>query len=455
MTSREFKDSAAASGTWSVGTLTYNKRQLITLFLWLMWNDFNITLLQQIGSLNGILFRDHGASYTEIAFFASAGGIIGMWLNPIVSTWSDRLRTPWGRRRPFLFFATPFFAIFLAAIPYMPDLYQHTKNLGLVSHLVVVSGIKGEVLFIGVCSFISGLFNSMVLAIFSYLYWDVVPEAVLGRFWSLSNIVTGLATFSWSFFFMGLADTHIHGVYVGVSAFCLAAYLLSVWNVKESKYPPPDPHIKGGVLAPIRAYFAECFSNPYYLWIFAGFAIFQVGLLGQSYQFYYLRYDLGMSLGTIGRITSLPSILCMVIGFGLGTLTDRLKPVRLMAPTLALWAIGNVIAYFFVRDQWSLLFCVTFINVAIFFNSILQGAFMAEVLPREKFGQFCSANAISYQLICNFSNPFIAMLFDHIKFNRLGYLWSAGFQFLSALIFVKVYLNWVARRGRTPVPHAG
>ena len=40
---------------YRVGTLVYNKRQLIILFVWLMWNDFGITLLEAIGQLNGVM----------------------------------------------------------------------------------------------------------------------------------------------------------------------------------------------------------------------------------------------------------------------------------------------------------------------------------------------------------------------------------------------------------------
>ena len=54
---------------FTVGTLTYDKRGLWLVFFWLMWNDFSITLLEQVTGLTGILMRDRGASYTLIATF--------------------------------------------------------------------------------------------------------------------------------------------------------------------------------------------------------------------------------------------------------------------------------------------------------------------------------------------------------------------------------------------------
>ncbi|HEY8966631.1 MAG TPA: MFS transporter, partial [Candidatus Methylacidiphilales bacterium] len=147
---------------------------MVVLFFWLMWNDFSILLIEQLTSLTGILFKDHGASNVQIAFFGSLSGLVSMWLNPWFSTWSDRLRTPYGRRRPFLLVATPLFALSLMTIPFMPDFYHGIARHGCVAAVMAHVPIDGAVLFIGIACFVSGFFNAIVLALFSYLYWDVV-----------------------------------------------------------------------------------------------------------------------------------------------------------------------------------------------------------------------------------------------------------------------------------------
>jgi maltose/moltooligosaccharide transporter len=119
-------DASRPATIYTAGTLRYDRRQLLVLFFWLMWNDFSIMMIEQIGNLNGFLMKDHGATYTQMALLGSIGGFILPWINPWVSTWSDRHRGNYGRRRPFLFVATPFFALFLALIPFMPDFYRHT-----------------------------------------------------------------------------------------------------------------------------------------------------------------------------------------------------------------------------------------------------------------------------------------------------------------------------------------
>ena len=439
---------------YEVGTLRYTKPALYALFFWLMWNDFSITLLEQVNSLTGFLMRDLGASYTELAAIGSFS-MLGFWINPVFSVWSDRYRSKRGRRRPFLFATTPFLAFFLMIIPYMPDFYHYLMGFSWAAAILGHIPMRGPIFFIAVASIIMGLFNSMLLTVFSYLYWDVVPKILLGRFSALSQAAAALAGFLWNFFFFGYGEHHMKGVYMGVSMFCLIFYLTSVWQIKEGSYPPPDEHIKRGFAAPIRAYFVECYSKPYFLWIFAAFTLTQIGNLGNNYRGYYLHYDLKLNLDEIGKASSFSPLLIMALGFGIGSLADRLKPMRLMAPLWFLWATVNVGAYFFVHDELSYLICFTLINIVVFGQGVIYGALVPELYPREKLGQFCSACATLTTVICGLGNTFVGKFFDYIHYTRFCFLWSAIFEFLAALVFLKVYANWRRLRGHVPVPHSG
>ncbi len=445
---------------YSVGTLRYNQRQLIVLFVWLMWNDFGITLIEAIGSLNGVMMRDHGATFTQMALLGSIGGFITPWINPWVSTWSDRHRGPYGRRRPFLLIATPIYAALMMCIPFMPDFFHFLERYPVMVRIFAHIPMNGPAFFIGVCGLAAGMFNAVVLAIFSYLYWDVVPESILGRFNSMKANVALIAGLIWSFFIYGLAEHHMKEVYVGTGVFSLVIYLLSVWRIKEGEYPPPDEHKKGGTFfAPIRAYFVECFSESFYLWIFAASLFYQLGNNGGWYVFNYLHYDLKLDLATLGWVDGFAKMATtgfgLLLGFYIGAMTDRLKPVRLMAPSYFILALVVLISYFIVHDKWTYLVTFCARNLVQFVMGVIIGAFTVEVFPREKIGQFCSAQAVFYQFICNLSAPLIAMLFDRLQNNRLGFLWTAFFYALSGLTYLKVYLNWKRRHGHAPIPHAG
>ena len=432
---------------FSVGTLTYDKKGLWMVFFWLMWNDFSLMLLEQLTGLTGILMKDRGASYTLMAGFGTAGGILGMWINPFFSTWSDRLRTRFGRRRPFLLIAAPLFGVTLCAIAFMPDLYHFLMRFDGMAAILNRIPINGDVLFIGVASIVNGLFNGVVLAIFTYFYWDVVPELVLGRFNSLAKIITCLTGIVWSFFVVGYAEHHTKTVYIGVSIFCVSVYLLSVWRVKEGEYPPPEPRRTTNPLEPFFDYFKDCFSKPYYLWIFVGTLFFQMGNQGNLFQFFYLRYDLGMDLTATGWINGVGLTATagfgLVLGYSTGSLIDRLKPIRVIPVTFFIWAALALISFFYVRDKMSAAIMASLININLFAFGVALGAVTVELFPREKIGQFCSAQAFFYQTIIMVLNPLvISPFFDWLKFNRGGYLWAAFFYLLAGLVTVKVYHNW-------------
>ena len=444
---------------FTAGTLRYTQTGLAIVFFWLMWNDFSVMLIESVTSLTQVLYQDHGATYTQMAAFGSIAAFLTIWINPWFSTWSDRHRGKWGRRRPFLFFSAPLFALCLVALPYMPEIANYAIRFQPLALFVKHLGITGPVLFIGLGSFLCAVFNAMVMAIFSYLYWDVVPGSVMGRFQSLTKIVGIIVALVWNFFIYGMADRHMKGVFLGTSVFCLVVYMLSTWQIKEGEYPPPDPHKKGGAFAPIRAYFVECFSDPFYLWIFAAFALYNINGVSSPAQFAYIHYDLKLDLTAIGRMngwaSTITTIIGLTLGFSFGALTDRLKPVRMMAPIYALWGLTKLIGYFYVHDQWSYLTWAAANNVFAFAIGVVQAAVVIEVFPREKLGQFCSANAVSVSLVCNAAGLLVAKLFDSLKNNRLSFLWQAAFLFIGAMAFVKVHDNWRKRHGDAPVPHAG
>ena len=50
-----------------------------------------------------------------------AGRFIDAFTDPLIGWWSDRTRSRWGRRIPFILFSTPFYALFAAMIWFLPN----------------------------------------------------------------------------------------------------------------------------------------------------------------------------------------------------------------------------------------------------------------------------------------------------------------------------------------------
>jgi len=424
----------SAQKIYRVGTLEYTQRQIYILFIWLGWNNFTIMLLENVNAFSKFLQLDHGATYSQIAVFATVGGMLNIWINPVFSVWSDNTRTRWGRRRPFLLLSAPPLAVCIAAIPYMPDFYNSIVRVPLIAWLFHFLPMDGAAFMVGICGIILTIFNSVVLAIFSYLYWDVVPQEVLGRWNAVVGVVGSLGGFLWGFYLMGYADKHMKALCVWVSLFSLLIYLLSVWKVKEGGYPPVVKQTGRGFFAPFRDYFVECFADPYYLWIFGAFTVVSFSWASNDYKNYFLHTN----YNTFGKLNAIPNLLPLVLGYFAGSITDRLSPLRVTAPSFFLWGLTCFGSYFFIVDKNSFLLWTSLTKVAIFANGVVLGALLPELFPRAKFGQFCSAN----QLVASVTGLFVpipvGMLFDHIHNTRFAYMFSAIFLFIGAAMFLKV-----------------
>jgi maltose/moltooligosaccharide transporter len=438
------------------GTLTYTQPQLFQLFFTLCWNDFTLMMLENVNAFGKNLQIEHHATYGQMGWFAMVSTAMNIWINPVFSVWSDRTRTPMGRRRPFLLACAPPLALCVLAVPYMPGIYHWLMHFPAGAAFFRHVPMDGAAFMIGVDSILLSIFNAMILALFSYLYWDVIPQEVLGRWTALVTVMSSAATLIWGLFLVRHAVHHMKMLCVTVSIGCLLIYLISTLLVKEGEYAKVDKHKKGGSWwAPVRAYFLECYSDPFYLWIFGAF--FTAGLANASndYKGYYLRYDLHADYDVSGPINAIPYAIPVFLGYFVGNIADKLHPIRMYVPTYCFWGLVCFLSYFFIHDKTTFLIWSCITQAAIFANGVTYGALLPQIYPRAKFGQFCSANQLLSSL-GGFIVPVpVGYLFDYLHNNRFAYLFSADFLFAAAVLFMKVERNFSKRHGHVPVPHAG
>ena len=442
-------DVVADGVIFSAGTLRYTKTGLLLLFFFLLWNDLALWLMEQVApQLVPLLLKDHGASNWDIAFYCSTlTSLLMLVINPTVSTLSDRHRGPYGRRRPFLLSATPFCALFLAAIAFMPALANKIVKWPLIIAIFHQSTFNLAVILIGMCSVAFSIFNSVLLTLFTYYFWDVVPEAVLARFMALTKIASIGAVFLFNYYVFGYSAHHERMVFIGIAGFFLVVYMMTLWRVKE--YPPvaEASHPHRNWIQGIRDYFVECFGESYYRWIYAASALYQIGNLSNLYQIFYFRNELMLDLDTVGKMRSWPTLILIFVGYFAGSMIDHFKPMRMIVPLMVLFAMSNLLAFFFLHGRWSLMFFSGLIGLVVFVLNVCQGVLWVDLYPREKLGQFCSANQVSQTAVCLVVALLVGGFFDWVKSYRYAFLWSAGFELLSAAMFWKVLIMWRARQG--------
>ena len=99
-------DQNAAAGRtpalYTIGTLSYTKRALIMLFVWMLWGDFCFWMMEALTpTLLPLMLKNHNANNLTIGLLVgSLPSLLNFIINPIVSTSSDRTRSRWGRRIP-------------------------------------------------------------------------------------------------------------------------------------------------------------------------------------------------------------------------------------------------------------------------------------------------------------------------------------------------------------------
>ena len=135
---------------YRTGTLLYSKAGLIALFGWLLWGDFVFVLMNAIyPSLMPVLLKDHGASNWEVMIIVTTlHTIMNALVNPVVSYQSDRCRSRWGRRRPFIIVTTPFVVLFLALIPFAPEISHYLSSLGVFAWLFSLTPVAPMILIL-------------------------------------------------------------------------------------------------------------------------------------------------------------------------------------------------------------------------------------------------------------------------------------------------------------------
>ena len=459
---------------YRVGTLTYTKMSLAMLFFWLLWGDFCYNVMEAVTpSLIPVKFLALGAGNWEISIIL---GIIPTTLytvlNPIISFKSDRYRSRWGRRIPFILFTLPFLVLSLVSLAFSADI-----GFWLHSHLgSLVAGIPPNevaIYTIGFLLVVYTFFNTFLTSVFWYLFNDVVPEHLLARFMSWFRIISLGAGAFYNFCIFKYADTHFTVILLGAAILYFVGFGAMCYFVKEGEYPPPPPYIEGktGVGAAIRTYANECHTAPLYWYQWIGNVLGSIGGAagniggGAITAFALIFYiNLGMTKAEIGDLFG---SLGLVVG-GLilisGWLADRYHPIRVVLAGAILGqfvvAPANMIWIFWHPTSHTVVFwTVWIINMglaapALALNGVYDPPLMMRLFPRERYGQFCSVNAI-WRSIGGIAGGFIAPVFLNFMVDQVGkekaYFYIPVWQFLFGLpcfvLLFRLYYAWKKHGG--------
>ena len=428
-------DAETATPIWRAGTLVYTSGGIITLFLWLLFGDFAWSMRDRSVSpmaqwyLNQLDVPNLLFALLISSFPAAAALILG----PVISVLSDRHRGPRGRRIPFLLLTTPIAAAGMIGLGLTPLISYWVHAYYPSASEAVVS-----IVCFGVFWAAFELATVASQAVFGGLINDVVPKPLLGRFFGLFRIVSLADGIVFNFWIMGKVPEHFTLILCTVGVFYGLAFMWVCVNVKEGDYPPPDSYSPGNrvegvshrISHEIRAYFRQCFANPYYLTVFlmlmlAAAAMAPVNVFTIPY-----ATSLGISMEIYGHYVALTFFVSLCLSYFIGWLCDAFHPLRVVIASLVGYALVTLWGSFFA-------FTATTFLVAWVGHGILSGCYFTSVAslgqrlyPESRFAQFASAAGIFTGIANMFIAPLVGMLIDASgDFYRLTFF--AGFALAS------------------------
>lgn len=450
---------AAAADRYRCGTLTYTQASLFTLFSWMLWGDFCFSLMENIWpSILPLMLKREGASNMTLSLVVTVlPSAMNFILNPIISTASDRHRGKRGRRVPFLLVATPFITVFLIMMGFSREIGTFLHGaIGAVAPNASPAAFIVATIAIAVTAF--RFFELFVNTVFWYLFNDVVPVAFMGRFLGMFRVVGSLAGACFHFFLFKYAESHTSQIFFGVALLYGTMFFLMALNIKEGKYPPPEPMAtgRGGVLAYVRTFFRECFRHRIYRLVFTYNVFFYAANVINTFTIF-LAISIGLTLDDVGKIAGTAAVISTILMYPMGALVDRLNPIRMMliAQAGCVLAFSTKLIFLFHDFPKELAFWIyaAAVGVAIpmtVANTVATLPMQMRVFPRSRFGQFCSANAMCGAVGTIVGGMMASGLLDVLRkvtqtensYYRFIPIWNVVFILLAAIMTLLILREW-------------
>lgn len=405
---------ASPRKVWSVGTLTYTTAGLVVLFCWLLAGDFAWSMKERsVMWVVQILIKKFEASDML------AGLLIGtlpqalmLVLTPIVSYRSDRHRGRWGRRIPFLIIPTPIAALSMLGLAFSAPIGTGLHDLlgdsspGLNPTILIVFGVFWTLFEVATVT---------ANAVFYGLINDVVPKPVLGRFYGMFRAMGLLVAMIFNFWFLGKAETHYTWIFIAIGLLYGVGFSTMCFKVKEGHYPAPPPVLPsraGGFVAGVMTYFRECFTRPYYLWIYASIGFSWMAILMVNLFNIYFAQSVAMSMDTYGKYLAATFFISFFLSYFLGALADRFHPLRLGLITMAGFIVVTLAGGLLVRDA-------TTFAIALIAYGVLSGSWQTatasltmRLFPQSRYAQIDSARALVSSLGMMLVGPLMGKYLD-------------------------------------------
>ena len=391
-----------------------------------------------------------GASATQIALITGTlPQIINFFLCPVISTCSDKTRTRFGRRKPYLILTAPLVTLILVLIGFNGEIARFFcgifpgKDPGMISFVLVSTLL---VLF----QFIFLFPGSVVW----YLIADVIPRECFGRYQAISSVVNTIVSSGLNFFVLDHAVNNMKPTFCIIGAGYLLIYVLQFFLVNEGTYEPVADKIRSGgswfrkSVDYVQLFFKQGFSCKIFLFLFLCMGLNQASNICRGmFNVLFATKEIGMSVAEYGKVMGWSMVISAAAIFYVGKLMDKYHPIMVyMISGFFIMAV-NIFGYFLVYTPMT--FTVIGIATALMYavQNLAQTPLLVAILPMNKFGQLASVNSMVNSVVVFAAAYLGGYLTDYFGY-RLMFIWDLAVTAMATAALFVVYDQWKKAGGK-------
>ncbi len=464
-----------AKQVYECGTLRYSLGGLLLAVGLILFAFFSLTLTTSIiNNLIPLQLKDAlGADNKTITIIiGTIGGIFNITICPIVSFKSDRYRSRWGRRIPFILWTLIPYVLSIIGFAFSAEIAAFFRKLAVAGE---VAPATVTIITIGIIMAFYQFFYMFVGSVIYYIYNDVIPVAFQARVVGVVQVASTAAATVFNLFLLKYSLSHFKLLMLSAAAVYTVGVGLMCFLLKEPVYPPvPEADGKkssgsAGVLTFVR----ESFSHPFYWYAFISTGLIAVSG-GISSFLIFFNQDMGLSLDSMGKLFGIQGVIGTLLSLGGATagalLIDRWHPVRVYLFSFFLLLLEPLffLKFLFATPPamvfwWSSLIIMIFLRLNGTFFNLSNMPLLMRTYPQSRFGQFCSACAMLRSVLVLIFGLVLGACIDLLKYQagagdfayRYIWLWRLLWMIPAIFFFVLLYRQWLKLGGdkfRAPAP---
>jgi len=333
--------------------------------------------------------------------------LISMLVGPLIGAWSDRTRSALGRHIPFLLGCAPLIAVSLVGLAY-------SHALGVLLWQLSGALPDEQNYFVLACMCLCwtsySLFTLIGNALFIGLINELVPHAIIGRFFGVLRIVSLAVGVLFFYYYFGNELTEVaQSIVLTIAALYLLCFLLVCYGIVRLR-------ARGVVHEPARlAQDADHESQQRpngwtYSLLFLAIAMGAICVLPANINSYHAIGQFDVDFRAYGRATAAGYSVSILLAWPIGWLADRCHPVRIGFAAMLVYACCMLAAWWLVTGPTSYL-------IWLFVHVVVAGVFLTGTasllpltLPRQQFSSLAALSAALTALLTVFFSILLGYL---------------------------------------------